>query len=159
MQSYESPVERAIREAQEQGAFDNLPGAGKPLRINGGDDPDWWVRQYAEREGIDLSGALSPALALRKERAEMPHSLRDLTTEESVRQVLADYNRRVMLDRLRPAVGAQSPLLAPKADVEVIVAQWRALRSAEDAPATGGEAVEPPRVTSRHTRRWWSFRR
>ncbi len=32
MENWESPVERAIREAQERGEFDNLPGAGKPLR-------------------------------------------------------------------------------------------------------------------------------
>jgi hypothetical protein len=38
-------VEKQIREAQERGEFDNLPGAGKPLRgIDADrDDPDWWV--------------------------------------------------------------------------------------------------------------------
>jgi len=32
-ESWQSFVERQIREAQEQGAFDNLPGHGKPLRL------------------------------------------------------------------------------------------------------------------------------
>ena len=47
MENWESPVERAIREAQERGEFDNLPGAGKPLRNLGSpdvEDPDWWVK-------------------------------------------------------------------------------------------------------------------
>ena len=36
----------AIREAQERGEFDNLPGAGKPLTDLGDtDDPMWWVRR------------------------------------------------------------------------------------------------------------------
>ena len=53
--AWESPVEKAIREAQERGEFDNLPGAGKPLP-DFGDRGDlmWWVRRYAEREGLDL---------------------------------------------------------------------------------------------------------
>jgi hypothetical protein len=29
---FESPLDRIIREAREQGAFDNLPGAGQPIR-------------------------------------------------------------------------------------------------------------------------------
>jgi hypothetical protein len=35
---YESPADRAIREAMERGEFDDLPGAGKPLTNLG--DPD-----------------------------------------------------------------------------------------------------------------------
>jgi hypothetical protein len=39
MDRLESLVEKQIREAQEQGEFDNLPGAGKPLRgIDAGRD-------------------------------------------------------------------------------------------------------------------------
>ena len=84
MENWESPVERAIREAQERGEFDNLPGTGKPLRSLGDperEDPDWWVKRFAEREHLDLSGALSPPLALRKEAATFPASLLDLRTE------------------------------------------------------------------------------
>ena len=160
VEPYESPVERAIREAREQGAFDNLPGAGKPLRNLGTDDPDWWVKQYAEREQLDLSGALSPALAHRKEAAAFPGSLADLSTESSVRAVLADYNRRVKLDRLRPGVGAQAPLLAPVVDVEEMVGGWRRLRAEQQAEAraraAARSAVEPERPGSR--RGWWPWR-
>ena len=109
MDPFESLVERQIREAQERGEFDNLPGAGKPLRgLDGREDPDWWVKQMMQREGLDMADALPPVMALRKEAAGFPHSLLDLRTEESVRAVLEDFNRRVKLDRLRPAVPADA---------------------------------------------------
>jgi hypothetical protein len=138
VERWESPVERAIREAQERGEFDDLPGAGKPLRTLGSpdaDDPDWWVKQLVRREQLDLTGAMPPALALRKERDTFRESLLELRTEEGVRAVLEDFNRRVRLDRLRPAVGPGPPLLAPTVDVEQYIERWRALRRAADARA------------------------
>ena len=100
---WESPVEKAIREAQERGEFDNLPGAGKPLKDLGDtDDPMWWLRKYVEREQLDMTGALPPALQLRKEAASYPESLADLRTEAAVRHVLEDFNARVRRERLRP---------------------------------------------------------
>jgi hypothetical protein len=148
MENWESPVERAIREAQERGEFDNLPGTGKPLSSLGDperEDPDWWVRRFAEREHLDLSGALSPPLALRKEAATFPGSLLDLRTEASVRAVLDDYNHRVKLDRLRPGVGASFPIWAPLVDVDDLVAQWRTLR--EEAAAQRVAEIAGPTAT------------
>lgn len=146
MENWESPVERAIREAQERGEFDNLPGTGKPLRSLGDperEDPDWWVRQLAEREHLDLSGALSPPLALRKEAAAFPASLLDLRTEASVRAVLDDYNHRVKTDRLRPGVGPRYPIWAPLVDVDDMVGQWRALReAAQQAVGVGPDPAD-----------------
>jgi DnaJ homologue, subfamily C, member 28, conserved domain len=146
MEGYESPVERLIREAQERGEFDNLPGAGKPLtNLGGTDDPDWWVRGLIKREELDMTGALPPALALRKEAAGFPTSLVELRTEEAVREVLDDYNRRVRLDRLRPAEGKLPPLLAKTVDTDELVVQWRALRAARSARAPAGRLdAEPP---------------
>ena len=47
---FESPVEKQIREAQERGDFDDLPGAGKPLDLGDLNDPDWWVKRLAKRD-------------------------------------------------------------------------------------------------------------
>ncbi len=149
---YESPVERAIREAQERGEFDDLPGAGRPLSMRDAGDPMWWVRQLAEREQLDFTGALPPAVALRKEAATFPEALAGLRSEESVRAVLEDFNRRVRRDRLRPPDPGMPQLLAPTVDVEEMVEGWRALRAASQPPE-----VDPP-VTSgeaRPRRRWW----
>ena len=150
---WESPVEKAIREAQERGEFDDLPGAGKPLPDLGDpDDPMWWLRRYVEREELDLTGALPPALQLRKEAASYPQSLADLRTEAAVRRVLEDFNERVRRDRLRPPAPGMPQLLAPTVDVDVLVERWQALRAASQ-PAD----VDPPVTTGegRTGRRWW----
>jgi hypothetical protein len=125
---WESPVEKQIREAQERGEFDNLPGAGKPLDLSDSGDPDWWVKRFAARENLDLGGALPGALALRKEAAGYPEALADVRTEANVREIIEDYNRRVLADRLRPAVGNLPPMLAKTLDVDEMVARWRSLR-------------------------------
>ena len=136
MERWESSVEKAIRDAQERGEFDNLPGAGKPLPPINPNDPDWFVKQWATREQLDFTGALPPAIALRKEAAGFPESLRELRTEESVRQVLIDFNRRVREDRLRPGEGQLPRILAPTVDVDALVEQWRVLRVAARREAT-----------------------
>jgi hypothetical protein len=144
-------VEKAIREAQERGEFDNLPGAGKPLRSLGDpehEDPDWWVKSLVERENLDLSGAMSPSMVLRKEAAGFPESLLDLRTEQGVRAVLDDYNHRVRVDRLRPAVGPRSPVWARIVDVDELVDQWRELREARLSGAAARAAAERARVTT-----------
>ena len=45
--SWESWIEAQIRVAMEQGAFDNLPGAGKPLPNLDQYDPLWWAGESA----------------------------------------------------------------------------------------------------------------
>lgn len=128
MHGFESIVERQIREAQERGEFDNLPGSGKPLPDLRTDDPDWWVKRLIQREHLDISGAMPTVLSLRKEAETFPESLLELRTEQSVRAVLEDYNWRVKLDRLRPAVGNLPPTIARTVDVDDLVGQWRGLR-------------------------------
>ena len=49
-----SLAERRIQDAMEAGEFDALPGAGEPIPdLEDGYDPDWWVKKWAKREGID----------------------------------------------------------------------------------------------------------
>ena len=151
MSYQESWVEKQIREAQERGEFDNLPGAGKPLKGLDDPDPDWWLKKMMAREGLDPSDALPPVMLLRRERATYPESLVDVRTEEGVREILRDYNARVVDDRRRPAVGKASPVWAPTVDIDEMVERWRVLR-AERQPET-----EPTQVTPDVVRRlgWW----
>jgi hypothetical protein len=152
-QNREGWVDRQIREARERGEFDNLPGAGKPLGDLGDpNDPDWWVRNYIKREKLDISGALPTPLALRKEAASFPESLADVRSEVQVREILEDFNHRVKIDRLRPAVGNLPPLLARTVDVDEVVEQWRELRSAVAPPPPRPVADEPPSTPARG---WW----
>jgi hypothetical protein len=46
-------AENRIREAMENGEFDNLPGLGKPIPdIDEPYDPMWWVKQWFRREKL-----------------------------------------------------------------------------------------------------------
>lgn len=147
--SNEGWIEKQIREATERGEFDDLPGAGKPLRGVDNPDPDWWVKGMLEREGLDASDAMPPALQLRKEAAGYPESLVDERSEANVRELLKDYNARVIDERRRPSLGPVSRPVAPTIDVDEMVERWRALR-AERVPAPVEEAGEPPSPRS-----WW----
>lgn len=46
-------AENRIREAIEEGQFDNLAGFGQPIAdIDEPYDPDWWVKKWIRREGM-----------------------------------------------------------------------------------------------------------
>lgn len=123
---YESPADKAIREAQERGEFDNLPGAGKPLKIRNPNDPDWWVRNWIEREDIHLP--LPTSLAFRREAERLPKEILELRSEAAVRERVEDFNARVLEARRRPADGP--PLLTRTFDVDEMVEAWRTHRQA-----------------------------
>jgi hypothetical protein len=57
----ERVAENRIREAIEEGKFDDLPGYGKPIAdIDEPYDPLWWVKKWVRREGLGklLAGKL-----------------------------------------------------------------------------------------------------
>jgi len=147
--SVESWADRQVREAQERGAFDNLPGAGRPLRsLDAPFTAERWARDWVEREGGDLGSMLPPLLRLRKERAALLATLDTVTSETVLREVVADFNRRLLDQYRRPIEG---PAVAVGVlDLDETVAAWRQVR----APAP---EVEPPPVRPR--RRWWSRHR
>lgn len=162
---WESLADKRIREAMERGEFDNLKGAGKPLAsIDKPYDPDWWINSLVERENLDLSGAMHPTMALRREAQRMPDEVRDLPSEDAVRNVVAAFNRRVLEDRLRPATGKAMPPIARTVDADEMVEHWRA---AEDqrarrrrAERAAREQAERERIAGLSpARRWWESRR
>ena len=64
----ESVVERQIRLAMERGEFSDLSGEGEPIAgLDESYDPLWWVKRWAEREGI-TAAELAGLLAARKRR-------------------------------------------------------------------------------------------
>ncbi|MEV0130660.1 DUF1992 domain-containing protein [Dactylosporangium sp. NPDC050688] len=122
---YETHIDRQIREAQEQGQFDNLPGAGKPLPDRGElYDEDWWIRDLARREG--LPGGLPPTLRLRREVEDLPERLASLRTEERVRAVVEELNTRI--ERARRGLLEGPATILPALDAEEVVRRWRAGR-------------------------------
>lgn len=55
---YVDPVERKIREAIEQGEFEALPGAGKPIPdLDRPYEPAWWAKRWVERNRLEDEAA------------------------------------------------------------------------------------------------------
>jgi hypothetical protein len=146
-QPYESAVDRTIREAAERGAFENLPGRGKPLPQLDDPSEDWWLRRYLDREGVPRELLLPPSVQLRKEIDRLPGTLAALRTERDVRDAVAELNRRIA-EHLRFPSGPRVPVRP--VDVEAAVARWRA-----DRPAPSSA---PPRAAPPPRRRWWQRR-
>jgi hypothetical protein len=122
VERYESWVDRQVREAQERGEFDDLPGAGRPIPgIKGPHDPNWWVKGLIEREKI--SAPLPPGLALRREVEQLPETLADVRDETAARDLVEDLNRRILDLRRRPNEGV--PVFVATVDVEVALRRWR----------------------------------
>jgi hypothetical protein len=142
-------VDLQIKQAMERGEFDDLPGQGKPLGDLGAlEDRDWWLRKLVEREQI--TGVLPPALALRKEDAELDAQLDREATEKQVRQTVEDFNRRIIEARRQLQGGP--PVVTPTRDVDEEVTRWHERRRERRARAAAqAEAAAAPR------RRW--FRR
>ncbi len=127
MAGYESWIDRQIREAQERGEFDNLRGAGEPLKgLGGRPDENWWVKGLMEREG--LRPPLPGSLLLRKEVAEIGDLVADCTTEAQVREIAEDLHRRILTSRRRGIDGPR--IVIPDVDVERVVRDWRERRTA-----------------------------
>ncbi|MGC5626974.1 DUF1992 domain-containing protein [Georgenia sp. Z1344] len=160
-------VDQLIREAQERGEFDNLPGTGKPLPDIDQTDEDWWIRRKLRDENLPSDALLPPVLVLRKELAELPRAVRTLPTEEAVRERVAELNHRVA-EWIRMPSGPVLPV--GRADVEEIVRGWRDARQGRsgegsaDGAAVHGEPVpdddkpEAREGSGVRRRRWWKRR-
>ena len=143
-------VDHQLRIAMERGDFDNLPGAGKPIKDLGTQhDPDWWIKRLIEREKI--TGVLPPALQLRKDDAELDGQLDRHTAESEVRRLLEEFNARVMKARYTPVDGP--PLITMPRDIDAEVVAWRERRQARRASAVRREAPAAPPAPQK--RRWW----
>lgn len=144
-------VDQQIRVAMAKGEFDNLPGAGKPIKDLGGEhDPDWWLKKLIEREQV--TGVLPPALQLRKDDAELDARLDALNVPADVRREVEEFNARVMRARYTPVDGP--PLVTMPRDVEAEVAAWAERRAARIAARhTRPSAATQPETPARPARR------
>src|SRR3954447_7076800 len=148
-------VDLQIQEAMARGDFDNLPGAGKPLKNLGTQhDPDWWLKQLIEREKI--TGVLPAALQLRKDDAELDAKLDRHTAESQVRRELEEFNARVMKARYTPVDGP--PLVTMPRDIDGELHAWRERRIARRREAASIKATTPRSVAPARRRRWFGRR-
>jgi hypothetical protein len=123
--SFETWVERQIREATERGEFDNLPGAGKPIAdLDKPHDELWWVKEKLRRENLSY---LPPTIALRKEAEDALLAASQAASEAQVRRIVADINRKILDGNRKAASGP--PLNLMPFDVERVVRTWRERRA------------------------------
>lgn len=142
--TFETWVDRQVREAEQRGDFDNLPGAGKPLPdISGPDDELWWVHKLMKREGLVY---LPPTLALQKEAEEVLATVDAARSEADVRRTLTELNDKIRDAIAKPPSGP--PLRLAPYDVEQLVAQWRARQP----------APQPVEATAAPRKRVWRRR-
>jgi hypothetical protein len=123
--SWESWIERQIRESMERGEFDDLPGRGKPLpNIDQAHDAMWWIREKLRRENVSF---LPPTLAVRKQLEEALARISEADTESTVRQVIAEINERIAQVNSRMASGPPSRTMP--LDADDVIQEWRKRRS------------------------------
>ena len=124
--SWETWIEAQIRVAMNAGAFDNLPGAGKPLPYLGQEyDPDWWVKQLVQREQISI---LPPSLELLRKVGKELAEIEKLHDEATVRRRVAELN--VEIAKVNATVVEGPPTRLGPLDVDQVVARWQRTRSA-----------------------------
>lgn len=134
-ESWESFAERRIRQAQEAGEFDRLPGFGQP--IPGIDEPwdeDSWVKRKLRDEQIN---ALPPVLEARLDKERTLERIEQLSSEAEVRRQLTALNERIAQAHFAPQPGPGEGVWP--VDVEAEIQRWRA-RS-----PTGAAGVTPRR--------------
>jgi Domain of unknown function (DUF1992) len=127
---FETWVERQLREAAERGAFDDLPGAGKPIAdLDKPHDELWWVKQKLRRENFSY---LPPTIALRKQAEEALEAAARAGSEAAVRRIVADINAKIIEGNRKAASGP--PLNLAPFDVERVVRDWRDRRGSAEGP-------------------------
>jgi hypothetical protein len=168
--TFTSWVDQQISEAAERGAFDNLPGAGKPLPRRGeaDDDGQAWLRDYLRREGVSTDVLLPMPLQLRKQAARLAETVPSLPSEQAVREVVGELNHRIKEWRRIP-VGP--PIFVALVDEDAMVAAWQEAHPPRSAPgsaapgpaapgsAAPGSAAPEARSAGGAGSRWWRPRR
>lgn len=155
--TFESWVDKQIRQAQEDGAFENLEGTGKPIPMGDPGDELWWVRGFLKRENLPADALLPTALQLRKEIERLPSTLIAIRREDSARDLLDELNARIV-DWIRfptPPVVPLGPV-----DVETWMESWRINRAEVDRLARehAAQAARTSGATTTGVGRpsWWT---
>src|SRR5262249_50260598 len=123
---FESWVEEQIQQAQREGAFDNLPGRGKP-DANRPYDPDWWIKNLIQREKLSI---LPPALEARQKLSTTLARIREMADEGAVRREFESLNAEIA--RINSRVTSGPPTDVGRLDVEAALERWRAERRQAD---------------------------
>ena len=87
-------AERKIREAIERGEFANLPGAGKPLRLE--DDSMIPEDLRVAYKILKNAGCIPPELELRREIITLRDLLRSIEDDDDKRERIRELNSKLL---------------------------------------------------------------
>lgn len=136
--SFETWIDRQIRDAASRGEFDGLPGSGKPLASHtDAYDELWWVNQKLKREGV---AALPLSLRLKREAQDDLAAAAKARTEADVRRIVEALNEKILAALRRPSEGP--PLDLVPYDVDRVVQKWRLDRAEAAAAAAAAKASD-----------------
>ena len=90
----EKIAEKKIREAIERGEFANLPGAGKPLRLE--DDSMIPEDLRVAYKILKNAGCIPPELELRREIITLRDLLRSIEDEDGKREKIRELNYKLL---------------------------------------------------------------
>ncbi|MCU1470944.1 MAG: hypothetical protein JWQ39_2093 [Glaciihabitans sp.] len=148
--TFESWIDKQIREATERGEFDQLQGAGQPIPA-GPAEENWWLLNLLKREGLRADALLPEPIVLRRESEQIQETVRDLRSEREVRETVAALNERIV-QYLRNPVGPRVPITPLRTDD--IVATWRTDRDTARAARTPATPASAPQADYPE-RPWW----
>ena len=120
LQTFDTFIDRQIAEARDAGEFDDLPGAGKPLNLEGPRDDMWWVKEMLKREELSV---LPPSLEIRRDLERSMVQLLKASREEDVRRGVDALNERIRRVNAYATSGPPTNLIP--VDPEAVVARWR----------------------------------
>lgn len=128
-QNWNSWIDEQVSKAQKEGAFENLPGAGKPLKnLDSPYDEDWWLREFLEREQISVT---PEPLELRARVEQLREEAAKLLDEREARRRFIAMNAVIARLNAIPQPDAVAPV-AP-VDVDEEIRGWRRRRGAARA--------------------------
>lgn len=102
-------AERRIQEAQERGEFENLPGQGKPLKLE--DDSNVPEDLRIAYKILKNADCLPPELEAKKEIRQMEDLLASIPDERERYKLIKKINYQIMKLNM---MGKRSPLLEEK---------------------------------------------
>jgi len=122
--TWESWVERSIREGIERGELAVQTGRGEPIPdIDRRRADGWFAERLARREQVV---DLPPALAVRRELQDARARIADATSEDDVRRIATAINVRIRYVNSHTVVGPPSTVMP--LDVDAVVERWRGER-------------------------------
>jgi Domain of unknown function (DUF1992) len=157
--TFTSWIDKQIAEATERGAFDNLPGAGKPIPHRGDEDAaQAWLREYLRKEGVSAEALLPTPLRLRKAIDRLATDVPGMGSEDEVREAVGELNHQIREWRRIPL---GPPIFVPLVDEDAMVSRWHAARPGPAVPSAArvSEAGAALAAPSGRSRRWRGRRR